>query len=348
MAQRAVEGQQSISPQICVRGSSAVIAVFPDCGQAVEQRQTRTEVVTASTEFWRTVRDNAHSPIRLVIETSKLRDRGLRFVFIEQSKPHGHCCQDARFVHGIIVLIESKRESVRSRNPKRFIDQSLLVCETSRKLFAEVFLASQMREIRKRAKRFYPQRSLVQLRFHRKKGAAFHPAMADTNIFGKSTFIESRAQKFVGFSKALPFFPRKSGVTALRNIVIHRDEVERSCIGGSVRVGIILKPVHKICALRNFVGDLAIIALKLADEVERSAGIGKISRGIERQGGPERIAPEKPRETRALTFAAGAVSRDNPATGIRIGYHAFHQAHARPIGSLLQSLIGKIHAKSVR
>src|SRR5260370_31620247 len=127
MAQRAVEGQQSISPQICVRGSSAVIAVFPDCGPAREERPNRTVVVTASTEFWRTVRDNAHSPIRLVIETSKLRDRGLRFVFIEQSKPHGHCCQYARFVPAILVLIESKRESFRSRNPKRFMNQSLLL-----------------------------------------------------------------------------------------------------------------------------------------------------------------------------------------------------------------------------
>src|SRR5260370_22860786 len=118
--------------------------------------------------------------------------------------------------------------------------------------------------------------------------------MADTNVFWESVLVVSGAQKFVGFSKALPFFPRKSGVTALRNIVIHRDEVERSCIGGSVRVGIILKPIHKICALRNFVRDLAIIALQLPDEVDPSAGIGNISRGIERQGGPERIAPDKP------------------------------------------------------
>ena len=160
-----------------------------------------------------------------------------------------------------------------------------------------------MGEIRKRAKRFASQSGLVQLRFHGKKRAAFHPAMADTDIFRKSTLIISRAQKLISLQKAFPFSPGKCRVAALRNIVIHRDEIKRSRIGRSVRVGIVFKPVHKICALRNFVGDFAVVALKFADEIERYARVGEVSRSIQREGSPERIAPEKPRETRTLAFA---------------------------------------------
>src|SRR4029077_1889942 len=235
-------------------------------------------MVAATTEFWRTVGDDAHSPVSLVIQAGELRDCQIRFVLIEQLKPHGHGSQDARLIHGMILFVESERESFFLRDPERLIHQSLLVFKINRQLLAHVFFSSEMREVRKRAKRLYPQRSLVQLRFHGKKRAAFHPAVADTNVFWESMLVVSRTQKFVGFPKAFPFFLGKCRVAALRNIVIHRDEVHWSCIRGSVRVGIILKPVYEVSSLRNLVGNLAVVPLKLADEIERRARIGEISR----------------------------------------------------------------------
>src|SRR5207302_9540819 len=94
-------------------------------------------------------------------------------------------------------------------------------------------------------------------------------------------------------------------------------------------------PVYKMRALRNFMRDLAILPLILADECQRSVCIGKIARCVEREGSPERIAPEKPRKSRPLALARSAVSRHQPCAQVRIVDHSLQHAHARPIVSLL-------------
>src|SRR5438445_633658 len=64
------------------------------------------------------------------------------------------------------------------------------------------------------------------------------------------------------------------------------------------------------------------------------------SRSVDCQRGPQRVASEKPRESRALALAGGAKSRDQSSAQQRVRSHAFVDAHLGPLKSLVQTLVG--------
>src|SRR6267378_1071706 len=141
--------------------------------------------------------------------------------------------------------------------------------------------------------------------------------MPDSGILGKAMFVISRAQKLVGLPQIVPHFSCERGVPALHNVIIHRDDVEWSCVGRGVGIGITFEPVHEVRALRNFVRNFAVFALVFANERERGARAGKIPSSVEREGSPEGIAPEEPRKSRALALTRSAVSRYKSCAQVR-------------------------------
>src|SRR4029077_21055850 len=193
------------------------------------------------------------------------------------------------------------------RKPEASVHQYPLLLKLLRERLAQFFLARHLRQIRKRSQRLRSQPALVILRLHRQQRPAFHPAMPKPKILWQSSLVVRRFQKRIRFLQALPLFFRKSGVPALHDVIIHRDNVQRRRVSGSIRVWISLEPVHETRALGNLMRDLAILALEFADELQRRARIRKISRRIQRKRSPERIAPKKPRESWPLAFSRSAV-----------------------------------------
>ena len=242
----------------------------------------------------------------------------------------------------MIVVVERKGEALFVGEPECIVHQRPLLREIPGQLFARVFLAHEMREIRERAQCFDAEAGLIQLGFHGEQRATFDPAVADALIFREAMLVVSGAEKFVGFPEAVPLFFGESRIAARVDVIVHRNEVERRGVGGGVGIRIALEPVHEICALGNFVGDFTVFALEFADERERGARSGKVTGGVKRERGPKRIAAEKPGESGALAGSGSAVAGDKASAKKWIGNKSLEFANARPIVGLLDLRVGKI------
>src|SRR5438876_7578787 len=205
-----------------------------------------------------------------------------------------------------------------------------------------------MGKIRERAERLDAEPGLIQLGFDREQRAAFDPAVPDAQVFRKTVLVVGGAQELVGFPQARPVFFGERGVAAFDHVIVHGNEVEWRGIGGGVGIRIALEPVDKSGALRNFVRDLAVVALEFADECQSGTYRGKIAGGVQGERGPEGIAAEKPGEARALGLARSAVAGNKPGAEIRIADPSLELADARPIVSLLQLRVGKLKADRAR
>src|SRR5579864_2539967 len=90
--------------------------------------------------------------------------------------------------------------------------------------------------------------------------------------------------------------------------------------------------------------NLPIVALEFADEIDCCAGRRIISFGIESEGSPHGISPEKPGEARALSHSRSSISRNHPGSEIWIVHQALQCTDARPVVSLLQSGVRQFQA----
>ena len=189
--------------------------------------------------------------------------------FVGYPKPHRHGGQHTGLVHLVVVLVQRKRESFLVGDPEAFVHQRLLLLKIFLQRLAHFLLAGHPRQIRKRAQRLRSQPALVELRLDGQQRPAFHPAVPHAKILWPSTFIIGRFQKRISLVQAFPLLFGKRRVAALDDVVVRRNDVQGSGIGGSVGIGIAFEPIHEIGALGNFVRDLAILALELSDELQR-------------------------------------------------------------------------------
>src|SRR5437899_4948622 len=157
-----------------------------------------------------------------------------------------------------------------------------------------------MSQIGKGSQRLNTQPRLIELPFNRKQRPALYPAVPHSQILRKSSLVVSRAQKLISFPKAVPLFFRKSRIAALYHVIIHRNDVKRRRIGGSIWIGIILKPVHETRALRNFMCAIAVIPLAFADQLASSSRRGKVTLRTQCQRAPKRITYQKSGKTGQL------------------------------------------------
>src|SRR2546430_9174243 len=74
----------------------------------------------------------------------------------------------------------------------------------------------------------------------------------------------------------------------------------------------------------------------------------KLSLGIQRERSPERIAPERPRESWPLALSRSTVPGDESRAQKRICHHPLQQAHPRPVVSLLNLRVRQIQAQRPR
>src|ERR1700674_4639405 len=79
VSKRAIEGKQSVCPEVRVGRKGTVIAILTGSGPACEERPDGSEMIAAAAEFRRMLRNNPHAPVRLVIQTSELRNHRVRF-----------------------------------------------------------------------------------------------------------------------------------------------------------------------------------------------------------------------------------------------------------------------------
>ena len=229
-------------------------------------------------------------------------------------------------IDDFIFFIEREGEALLFRQPECLIDERLLALEFSLQLAAHILLSGYLSQLRKRIQRDGPQPALIQLRFNRKQRPALHPAMSNLKIARQALRIVGGLQKLVRLPHAVPFLFGEFQVAALSHVIFNRDDIERRGVGGGVGVGISFEPVHEICALGNLVRQLAVVALKLADELQGSLGSGEITLGIQRKRRPEGIAPEIPGKAGALSFPRGSITGDQAGAEEWISYQPLQNA----------------------
>ena len=101
--------------------------------------------------------------------------------------------------------------------------------------------------------------------------------MSYAEILGKALLIVGRAHELIGAPDVVPLLSDKCEVATLDRIVVHGEDEKRCRIGGHVGIRKIFKPGNQARALRNLVRDFAVLALVLADEINRGASRGVIS-----------------------------------------------------------------------
>src|ERR1700720_4240657 len=129
MSERPVERQQRVRAQILIRRKFLVISVFRNRSPPSEQRPHRSVVVSPSAENRRAVRNDSHSPIRLLVRTRQLLNRGHCRRVTRQPKPHRNRCQHCRFVHLLVILVQRERKPFFVRDPKTVVHQRPLLCK---------------------------------------------------------------------------------------------------------------------------------------------------------------------------------------------------------------------------
>src|SRR3981081_2043855 len=155
--------------------------------------------------------------------------------------------------------------------------------------------------------------------------------MAESEVLRKALWGVGGTHELIPLPQAVPFLARKVEVAAARDVIVRRDDVERRGVGGGVAIRIVLEPIHETCALRNFVRDLAVVALELGNELEGGAGGGEVADGVERERSPERIAAKEPGIAGTLAGARGSVSCDQAGAEVGIGDQSLYCAYARPL-----------------
>src|SRR2546429_3314007 len=165
--------------------------------------------------------------------------------------------------------------------------------------------------------------------------------MAESEVLRKVLWVVGGTHELIRLPQAVPFLARKVEVAAARDVIVHRDNVDRRGVGGGVAVRIVLEPIHETCALRDFVRNLAVVALELGDELEGGASGGKVADGVERERCPEGIAAEEPGKPGTLAGARRSVPGDQASAEVGIGDQSLDSADARPVVSLLELRVRK-------
>ena len=162
MSERPVERQQRVGPQIFIRRKILVISVFRDRRPSREQRPHRPVVVSASAENRRTIGNNPHSPIRLLVRIRQLLNRR-------------NCRRVAREAQTTSARSSAPLGSstclsfLSSANANRFLSAIQKLLFTSGHCFSNSFsqlrcgirLSREPRQIRKRSQRLSPQSALI-------------------------------------------------------------------------------------------------------------------------------------------------------------------------------------------
>src|SRR5258708_3379490 len=168
-----------------------------DAGADGEQRPNGCVVVSAAAKFWRTIGNDAHAPVGLVIDAGKLRDHSTRIFLFGQAKPHGNGREHAGFVNRLAIGSQCEGVALFAGKPECVIYFARLFLGVLCKLRADGILASQMRQIGQRAQRRGAQAAFRELGFYRQQRAALHPAAADSEILAETLLTIPTPNQFL-------------------------------------------------------------------------------------------------------------------------------------------------------
>src|SRR5258707_11132014 len=113
--------------------------------------------------------------------------------------------------------------------------------------------------------------------------------MSEAEVLREILRVIGRTEELERLPQAVPFLTRELDIAAVNDVIVDGNDVKRSGVGRGVSVRIIFEPVDKTCALGNFVGNLAVFTLELADKLKCGTSGGKISDRVQGKGSPERI-----------------------------------------------------------
>ncbi len=212
---------------------------------------------------------------------------------------------------------------------------------------AQISVAGCVSQIRKRVQCNGAKSRLIQLGFHRQQRTTFHPPVTDSEILRKALSVIRRFQKLIRLPQTVPLSFGEIDIAALRDVIVHRDDVKRSRIRRRVAVLKLLEPIDETRRLRNLVRDFSVVTLEFADEIDCSSRVGEIADGIQRERSPHRVAAKKPCVSWPRALTRCSVTRDQSGSEIWIRDHALQHADARPVVRLLQLLVRKGNAHRV-
>src|SRR5258705_12326507 len=189
-------------------------------------------------------------------------DHRLVLIFEQQSKPHGHGGQDAGLVDRLARLIDRKRVALLLGQPEVLVDNLLKLFGLCGQFGRLVLFADESRDVRKAAQGGSSNAALVELAFDGEERPTFDPSVSDTKILRNALRVIGRLQKLVRLPETVPLTAYEFHVTALPEVIVHGDDVERGGIGGSVSVRIALETVPQRASRRNLAGNLAVVTLE--------------------------------------------------------------------------------------
>src|SRR3984885_15865072 len=100
-----------------------MIALFGHRGPAGKQRPDRAVVIARSIIKSGLLRNDSHTPVRLMILGRKLRDGLVCMVWVGQTEPHGHGGQHAGLIGGLVIRLQTVYVAVlyrRAEGPMNF------------------------------------------------------------------------------------------------------------------------------------------------------------------------------------------------------------------------------------
>ena len=124
-----------------------------------------------------------------------------------------------------------------------------------------------------------------------------------------------------------------------------RDDVERRGVGAVPGIRVIGEPRNERGTLGDLVGNLAVRALVLLQEVQGGARGRDVTLCVESEGGPERVAAEEPGEPGPLALARGPEAGQQPGAQRRARGQPLVDADLRPRERGVQAAVRSRHLR---
>jgi hypothetical protein len=214
------------------------------------------------------------------------------------------------------------------------------------RLGGEGGVARRLRHLGEAAARLDPHALHVDLLVRRVQGPALHPAVAELRVLHEAVAVGiGRGGEAPRLDDRFPGLADVAEISGRAEAVGVGDDVERRGVGAVPRVRVVREPRDEGGALGDLVGDLAVGALELPQEVEGGAAGREVALGVEGEGRPHRVTAEEPGEAGPLALSRRAESREQAAAEERVRGQPLVDPHLRPRERGVEPLVGARHLR---
>ena len=151
-----------------------------------------------------------------------------------------------------------------------------------------------------------------------------------------------------GSAVGRPEFLEQPVIAARAPVLVERQHPVGSRVGVVVGVGIGLEPVDVRSALRDLVGDLAVVALVPGQKAEFLGDQLPLAQSVHGEGVHHRVAAEEPSESGAGAAAGEPPARDQAAPQIGVADALLLEIDLRPLEGEVEGRIGGLDGRGGR